>query len=224
MMTRKSTRRCKVLIVDEQTIMRDGLYALLAADADYQVVGTIEESKLVLDYVRELSPDVVIADPGHAGSADSDTIASLKEAEPGIRVIALTRSIEDDDIHSALKAGADAYVLKDDSQAELFSALARIKAGEKYLSPTVAERVIMCFVVAWETQRKLSSPDVLTPRERDIVRLIAKGRRTREIAEHFSLSPKTVDKHRTNLMRKLGLRSISAVTVYAMQNGLVDKQ
>jgi DNA-binding NarL/FixJ family response regulator len=223
MSNRRSKTLTRVLIVDEKTIFRDGLLALIAARPGYEVVAAMDGINAALTSISESVPQVVILDPGLSDEDGVSGITKIKRIDASIRVIVLTMTPSDDDIHLALKAGADAYVLKEDSRAELFSALARVDDSECYLSPTVCERVIGCFISSWDLHKKMLTPEILTPREREVIRLIASGRRTREIAEHFSVSPKTIDKHRTNLMKKLDLHNISAVTVYAMQNGLVDE-
>ncbi len=122
-------------------------------------------------------------------------------------------------------AGADAYVLKDDGCAELLSAVRNVRAGKSYLSPAICERVMSGYVrAAAEPQQPApASWEILSERERQVLKLVAEGYKTREIADYLSLSSKTVEKHRTNMMRKLDLHGISAVTVYAIENGLLSQ-
>jgi DNA-binding NarL/FixJ family response regulator len=219
---RKLSKLTRVLIVDDETIFRDGLFALIAANPGYETVETVDDISASFQAVRDSKPHIVILDPNRAGDDGIRALTKIRTGYPDARLLVLSKTAENDQLHRAFSAGADGYVLKDDSRTELFTALQYLSNGEPYVSPIVCRQLIDCFVNAWHAQKKLSAPNVLTPREQQVIRLIAQGRRTREIAEHYSLSPKTVDKHRTNLMKKLNLHSISAVTVYAMEHGLVE--
>jgi DNA-binding NarL/FixJ family response regulator len=114
-------------------------------------------------------------------------------------------------------------VLKDDSRAELFGALANVVSGRNYLSPSIVEKVVAGYLSGGDLTTSEPSWEVLTRREREVIKLIAEGKRTKEIAVYLSLSPKTIEKHRTNLMRKLDLHNVSEVTVYAIRNGFVTE-
>jgi DNA-binding NarL/FixJ family response regulator len=140
-----------------------------------------------------------------------------------IRIVALTFHREDGYIHAALRAGADGYVLKDDSRDELVLAVRSVLAGKNYLSPAICGTVIEGYLSGVQKKRLEPSWHVLTRRERQVIKMIAEGLKTREIAEELSLSPKTVEKHRTNMMNKLDLHSVSAVTLYAIQSGLIGE-
>jgi DNA-binding NarL/FixJ family response regulator len=150
-----------------------------------------------------------------------DAIVQIKRKHPQIKIIALTFHKEDKYIHATLEAGADAYVLKDDSRTELFSALASVVGGKNYLSPSIVDKVVAGYISGAEATSDKPSWEILTRREREVIKLIAEGKRTKEIATYLSLSPKTIEKHRTNLMRKLDLHNVSEVTVYAIKNGFV---
>ena len=212
------------MIVDDHTIMRDGLQALLSSDPSYEIVGTIADGKTAIHNASTLKPDVILMDLTMPGTSGIDAIKEIKRREPQIKVIALTFHKEDKYIHATLEAGADAYVLKDDSRTELFTALSSVVRGKSYLSPSICDRVVAGYL-AGGSDGSAESPswEVLTRREREVIKLIAEGMKTKEIAAYLSLSPKTVEKHRTNLMRKLDLHSVSAVTVYAIQNGFITQ-
>jgi len=150
-----------------------------------------------------------------------DAIVQIKRQYPNVKIIALTFHKEDKYIHATLEAGADAYVLKDDSRTELFSALSNVANGRSYLSPSIVDKVMAGYISGGDASTIEPSWDVLTRREREVIKLIAEGKRTKEIATYLSLSPKTIEKHRTNLMRKLDLHNVSEVTVYAIKNGFV---
>ena len=218
------TRPKKIMIVDDHTIMRDGLQALLSSDPNYEIVGTVADGKTAIQSASSLAPDVILMDLTMPGTSGIDAIKEIKRREPGIRIIALTFHKEDKYIHATLEAGADAYVLKDDSRTELFTALSSVVRGKNYLSPSICDRVVAGYLAGGANgDSEAPSWEVLTRREREVIKLIAEGMKTKEIAAYLSLSPKTVEKHRTNLMRKLDLHSVSAVTVYAIQNGFISQ-
>ena len=213
----------KILIVDDHALLREGLQSLLSAQPGMHVVGTAEDAQSGLSKIATLHPDVVLSDLAMPETSSVDAIRVIKEAHPNVKVIALTFHREDGYIHAALRAGADGYVLKDDSRDELVIAIGSVLNGKNYLSPSICDRVISGYLSAVEKKRLKPSWNVLTRRERQVIGMIAQGLKTREIAEELSLSPKTVEKHRTNMMNKLDLHSVSAVTVYAIQTGLIDQ-
>ncbi len=213
----------KILIVDDHALLREGLQSLLSAQPGMRVVGTADDAQSGVAKIASLGPDVVLTDLAMPETGDVDAIRLIKAAHPDIKIIALTFHREDGYIHAALQAGADGYVLKDDSRDELMIAIGSVLQGKKYLSPSICDRVIAGYIAGVRKQRLEPSWHVLTRRERQVIKMIAKGMKTREIAENLSLSPKTVEKHRTNMMNKLDLHSVSAVTVYAIQAGLVDQ-
>lgn len=213
----------KVMIVDDHTIMRDGLQALLSSDPKFDVVGTVSDGRAAIRSVATLKPEVILMDLTMPRTGGIDAIGHIKRQHPRIKIVALTFHKEDKYIHATLEAGADAYVLKDDSRTELFMALNSVLNGKSYLSPSICDRVVAGYLAGGDDSTSQPSWEILTQREREVIKLIAEGNRTKEIAEYLSLSPKTVEKHRTNLMKKLDLHSVSAVTVYAIQNGFISQ-
>ena len=149
------------------------------------------------------------------------SIVQIKRKHQNVKITALTFHKENKYVHATLEAGADAYVLKDDSRTELFGALANVVRGKNYLSPSIVDKVVAGYLSGGEITSSQPSWEILTRREREVIKLIAEGKRTKEIAVYLSLSPKTIEKHRTNLMRKLDLHNVSEVTVYAIKNGFV---
>lgn len=211
------------MIVDDHTIMRDGLQAMLSAESEYEVVGAVADGRAAVRQVELLSPDIILMDLTMPRTGGIEAISKIKRTRPHIKIVALTFHKEDKYIHATLEAGADAYVLKDDSRTELFTALTSIVNGKRYLSPSICDRVVAGYLAGGDGKSKDPTWEILTQREREVIKLIAEGNKTKEIAEYLSLSPKTVEKHRTNLMKKLDLHSVSAVTVYAIQNGFITQ-
>ena len=213
----------KILIVDDHALLREGLQSLLSAEPGMRVVGTAENAESGIEKIASLHPDVVLTDLAMPETGSVDAVRLIREAHPDVRLIALTFHKEDGYIHAALQAGADGYILKDDSRDELMIAISSVNKGKNYLSPAICGQVIQGYLSGITKKRLEPSWHALTRRERQVIKMIAEGLKTREIAEQLSLSPKTVEKHRTNMMNKLDLHSVSAVTLYAIQSGLINE-
>lgn len=214
--------RLRVLVVDEPGIMREGVSALLEDIPEIEVVGSASVGLEALKAAAALQAQVVVLElpPGMRGG--SRLISTLKSQLAGTRVIVLTFHREASIVEAALRAGADGYVLKSDGRAELFSAVASVSAGKNFVSPSLRRPGPQGETLAWQNRESAPTPD-LTERELQVIRLIAAGRRTREIAKLLSLSHKTIEKHRTSLMRKLRLRNATAVAAYAIMTGIADE-
>ena len=210
-----------ILIVDDHALMRNGLEAMLASDSTFEVVGVAADGMTAIRSVAKLQPDIVLMDLTMPRTSGMDAIIQIKRLHPDVKIVALTFHKEEKYIHATLEAGADAYVLKDDSRTELFNALNNVATGNNYLSPSIVDKVVAGYLSGGDASTAKHSWEILTRREREVIKLIAEGKRTKEIAEYLSLSPKTIEKHRTNMMRKLDLHNVSEVTVYAIKNGFV---
>ncbi len=208
--------RIKIVVIDQAGILRDGLVALLETEPAFSVAGVAASRRDALTTIAACSPSVVLMDFSIAMKTSPDTVALLKKRWPELRVVVVSLRQEEYLIESALRAGADGYVLKTDTHTDLFNAVRRAASGRGYLSPRVLENLAN---PQQRTTGRTGAAPVLTSREQEVITLIARGHRTREIAHQMSLSHKTVEKHRTNLMRKLGLRSAAAVAAYAITHG-----
>jgi len=215
-----ATVKKRTLIVEDQTIMRDGLQVLLASEPDFKVVGVTAEGESAVRAATTLHPDLVLMNLSMGHESGTDAITRMKRKHPEIKIVVLTFHKEDKFIRAALQAGADAYVLKDDSREELFAALRTTVTDRRYLSPSILERVIVGYL-----DRSTETPpwEILTNREREVMKLVAEGCRTKDIAAQLTLSPRTVERHRTNLMKKLDLHNVSAVTAYAIANDIISQ-
>lgn len=216
-------RVIRTVIVDDHAIIRDGLVAILSADPQIDVVGTAADGKAAIQAVEELKPDLVILDLSMPHVDGVDALAAIKRKHSDVKVLVMTLHKDDAHIHSALLAGATGYILKDDGRDNLFAAVRCVAAGRSYLSPAVCERVMSGYLSATRSEPPdtAASWELLSARERQVLKLVAEGYKTREIADYLSLSKKTVEKHRSNMMRKLDLHGVSAVTAYAIENGLL---
>lgn len=213
----------RVLLVDDNSLFRQGLRALIAAHDEFTVVADMHGGKEAVQAVLQVSPDVVLMDIMLAGVNGLESVSQIKRREPNIRVVLLTTLRTEDYVREALRVGADGYVLKDASFDELLMALRCVAKGKKYLSPDVSGHVVQSFLHPESNGAKSSGLEKLTTRERSILQLIAEGRTNRTAAEFLSLSPKTVEKHRASMMHKLGLRNAAELTLVALELGLIER-
>lgn len=211
----------RVLIVDDHTLLRAGLRSLLSNDPDFEVVGESDNGRDAVRAVASLSPHIVLTDLSMPGMNGLEAITDIKRRFPETRVLVITIHKTDEYIHEALHAGANGYILKDATANELSVAIRSILNGKTYLSPDISEKVINGYLDLNKTGNTVSAWDTLTHREREILKLVAEGNTNRHIASYLSLSVKTVEKHRSNLMQKLDLHNASALTSYAISKGLV---
>jgi DNA-binding NarL/FixJ family response regulator len=215
-------KRHTVLLADDHSILREGLRVLLSNAPDLEVIGEAEDGQDAVEKARRLRPEVLLLDLSMPIMNGTDVIRAIKQRNPYIKIIALTVHKSEEYVRATLDAGADGYVLKDDTSNDLLTSIRSILKGKVHLSPGICDKVINGFLDRPRTGRPGRSWDQLTLREREVLKLIAEGNKNRIIAEHLSLSIKTVEKHRSNLMRKLNIHGISALTSYAIDKGLVS--
>ena len=220
---RNHGRTCRIIVVDDHAIMRDGLSALLDLESGLEVIATAGDGKTAVAMVARERPDLVLMDLSMPGTDGAWAIREIKRRYPAVAVLVLTFHKEDMHIHSALEAGADGYVLKDATHAELVMAIDHVVAGKRYLSPGISEKVIEGYLEGKRTLKPNTAWDTLTQREREILKLIAEGHKNKEIADYLCISLKTVEKHRTNLMNKLDIHNVASLTALAIEKGLVIK-
>jgi DNA-binding NarL/FixJ family response regulator len=211
----------RVLIADDHTIMREGLRSLLEAEADLEVVGAVDNGRDAVRLVGLLKPDLVLMDLAMPQMDGMSAIRELRRRTADAKILVLTMHKTEEHIRAALQAGGNGYVLKDASRAELLMAIRSVMAGRTFISPAVADRIVTGYLDRERGDgavRPLS--DTLTVREKQVLKLIAEGRRNRDIAEYLFVSVKTVEKHRANLMGKLKLHNTAALTSFAIANSL----
>jgi DNA-binding NarL/FixJ family response regulator len=212
----------RIVIVDDHTLLRAGLRALLTQDPSLEIVGEADNGRDATRIIATLEPDLVLMDISMPGMNGIEAIIEIKRRQPKTRVIILTIHKTLEYISAALRAGATGYVLKDATHDELRVAIRSVLEGKTYLSPDISGEVIMGYLGAGGAAVAANPWDALTHRERQVLKLVAEGRQNKYIAEYFSLSIKTVEKHRSNLMRKLGLHNASTLTAYAIEKGLLS--
>ncbi|MGH8613186.1 MAG: response regulator [Gammaproteobacteria bacterium] len=214
------SEKSRLLIADDHQILCDGLRALLLSDPQLEVVGQVGNGHEALRSVATLNVDIVIMDLSMPRTNGVEAIAKIKRRFPETKIIVLTFHKAEEYVRAALDAGATGYVLKDDGHDQLLVALRSILSGKTYLSPGICQEVVTGYLRGPRDEVGPQSWEILSRREREVVKLIAEGYRNKEIAQHLSLSPKTVEKHRASAMKKLGLHNTAGITAYAIQNGL----
>jgi DNA-binding NarL/FixJ family response regulator len=208
----------RILLADDHTLVRAGIRALVESFAGCEVVGEAASAQEVLVMAREQIPDVVLMDITMKDSSGLEAAGTLKQELPQIRVIILSMHATEDFVSQALQAGAAGYLLKDAATNELEIALQAVTRGETYLSPRISRPVVERYLRAGTANQPL---DALTPRQREILKLIAEGQSTKEIAYVLGVSVKTVETHRAQLMERLEIRDIAGLVRFAIKVGLV---
>lgn len=211
----------RVIIAEDHTILRAGLKALLTSDPELEVVAEADNGRDVVRAVGQFTPQIVLMDLNMPGTNGISAIGEIRRRYPDVKVLVLTAHKTEEYIREALAAGANGYVLKDATAQELMMGVKSVLAGKSYLSPAISDFVINGFLDGQKDPRQKTQWDLLTSREREILKLIAEGYTSKEIASYLCLSIKTVEKHRSNLMKKLDLHNVSALTQLAISKGLI---
>jgi len=215
--------KAKIVIAEDHTILRESLRALLSLQEDLDVVGEAEDGREAIRRVEELTPDLILMDLSMPKMNGVEAIREIRRRVPETKILTLTVHKAEEFVLEVLQAGADGYIPKDASSNELVMAIKSVLMGKRYLSPSVSKVVIEGYLESKRTFVSSTPWETLTKREREILKLIAEGHKNKEIADFLCISVKTVEKHRANLMKKLGLHSAAALTAYAMERGLVTR-
>lgn len=210
----------RVLIADDHTMFRAGLRALLAVEEDIEVVAEAADGQEAVVRTRELAPDVVVMDILMPLMNGIEATRRIAAEHPDTRVLALSMYDDEEHVQQLLAAGAAGFVLKHATADELVRAIREVVAGGTPLSPSVAAKVVRDYARRVRGEHEAASGP-LTAREREVLTLVAQGQTSQEIAEKLGLSRKTVEVHRTNLMRKLGLHDVTELVKYALRAGLI---
>jgi DNA-binding NarL/FixJ family response regulator len=213
----------RIVIAEDHNLLRQGLRSMVGGLPDFTVVGEAIDGKEAIRQTLALRPDVVLMDLSMPGMNGIEATLHIKQRLPEVRIVALTAYKTDEYVREALRAGADGYVLKDGAYEELVMALRSVVSGKKFLSPDVSGHLVTTFLHRGGAPARATPWDSLTARERSILKLIAEGRTNRMAAAFLNVSPKTVEKHRASLMRKLGLRNVAELTLVALESGLIEQ-
>jgi two-component system response regulator NreC len=212
--------KIRLLLVDDHEIVRAGLRMLFMAEDDMEIAGEVGSAEEALRAVQELAPDVVLMDVAMPGVSGIEATRRIKDVAPKVAVLALTMHEDEQYFFEMLNAGASGYMPKRAAPDDLVSAIRVVSQGNVFLYPTLAKLLVKDFLHRSETSHG-DKADVLTPREREVLTHIAEGYTNREIAEMLVISPKTVDRHRENIMRKLNLHNRVELVKYAIERGLI---
>jgi DNA-binding NarL/FixJ family response regulator len=214
-------RRPRILVADDLAVLRDGLRARLSAMHAVELLQDIDNVSAILRLVESLKPDVVVLEMWLAGTAGLPAIHELKQSSPATRIMVLTVDETEDYVRAAFQAGADGFVLKTTALTEMLAGIETILHGKRFISEAVSQHIVNRYLQQAEQPQGPRELGSLTAREREVLRMIAEGRRNREIAGSLFLSVKTVEKHRSNLMNKLDLHNTAALTSFAVEHHLV---
>jgi DNA-binding NarL/FixJ family response regulator len=212
----------RVLLGDDHTVLRQGLRKILEERKDWHVVAEAGNGR---DAVREalaLTPDVAVLDIGMPLLNGIEATRQIVRRAPSVRVLVLSMHSDQAYVTQAVQAGARGYLLKDSAGAELIEAMVAVAAGKSFFSPAVAEVVFDDYVRSLTDRGITDRFDSLSEREREVLQLVAEGRSSREIADVLSISPATVETHRTHVLQKLGLRNTAEVVRYASRRGIIQ--
>lgn len=214
-------QKIRVLIVDDHAILRDGISALLALAADIEVIGEAENGREAIDRARQLAPDVVLMDIAMPAMDGLEATRRIHKEFPHMKVLTLSQYDDREHLLSLLEAGAEGFISKTAASSELASAIRSVYQGDSFLSPSVAKLLLKHYRQGAWAGKGQDPYDQLTDREREVLKLLAEGHTSQEIADTLVISPKTVDGHRTNLMAKLDIHNRTDLVKYALRKGII---
>jgi len=214
-------KKITIVLVDDHRIVREGLHALLEAEADFDVIGEAGDGLSALELVRKLNPNVLVLDLMMPGLNGLEVARQLSKQTPLTKIIILSMYDDEGFVLEALSNGVSAYVLKDAGSPDLVQAIREVKDGHRYLSPTLTDRAIEVYEQMTKAGT-MDKYDTLTTREREVLQLSAEGHTNSEIANRLGISVRTAETHRSKLMHKLGVHSQADLTRYALRRGIIS--
>ena len=212
----------RLLLVDDHAVVRSGLRMLLESEPDFEIIGEAGSGREALAVVTERHPDIVLMDIGLPDISGIEAASEIKRLHPATAIVALTIHEDEEYFFKMLAAGASGYVPKRAAPEELLTALRAAAAGEVYLYPSLAKLLVNDYLAEGPAEKQREATDRLTEREQEVLAHLADGARNNEIAETLSISPKTVARHRENIMRKLNLHSRTELVKYAIRKGIIQ--
>jgi len=215
-------KKIRVLLADDHTLMRRGLRLIVEQQVDLVVVGEAEDGRQAVALSASLKPDVAVLDIGMPNLNGIEAAKQITDGESGAAVVILSMHADETYILRALKAGARGYLLKDSAEADLVRAIQSVAEGKSFFSPAVSKVMLEDYVKKLQRTGSEDSYDLLTPREREILQLVAEGKSNKEVANLLHLSVYTVETHRANIMEKLKLKSVPELILYAVRKGIIS--
>jgi len=213
------SKRTRVLICDDHTLFVEGIKAMLRNEPSLEIVGEAHDGRQAVELVKELKPDLLLMDVSMPDMNGFDATQRVQELDPKVKVLILTMHDEEELVARCLEAGAAGYIIKDAPASQLLYAIEMVQKGERYLSPGVLKQVVAGYVKNASVPQ--TSYDRLSPREREVLKLLAEGLSIKEIATRLNLSVKTVDVHKTNLMKKIDVHDRTELIKYAIRQKLI---
>jgi len=216
------TDRYRIVLADDHPLFRRGLKGMIEGRKDLEVIGEAGDGRELLSLLDTLTPDLVILDLSMPQLGGFEAVREIRKTHPGVKALILTMHKDSAYFQEAVSAGAAGYLLKEDTDPDLFSAIATVRQGGTYVSP----QLLKGLAEDWSQPDSgkagpASAPEVLSPREKEIVKLIAESKSTKEIALFLSISERTVDHHRANILRKLNFKKTADLVKYALQKGYI---
>ena len=215
-------RKIRVLLADDHQLMRSGIRLMLEREADLSVVGEAGDGREAVALAKSLRPDVVVMDIGMANLNGIEAAQQMTGDRPETAVVMLSMHSDESYVLRALKAGARGYLLKDSAEADLIKAVHAVAGGKSFFSPAVSKVLLDDYVRKLRRSGTEDAYDLLTPREREVLQLIAEGKSNKDIANLLNLSVYTVESHRANLMEKLNVRGLPELILYAVRKGIIS--
>jgi DNA-binding NarL/FixJ family response regulator len=211
----------RILVADDHEVARKGVRSLLEEHAGWEVCGEAKDGREAVDQATQLKPDILLLDIGMPNLNGLDAARQILASDPEARILILTIHDSEQVVREVLAAGARGFLLKSDAGRDLIAAVEALQNRRTFFTSKVAQMMLDGYLRPYD-ERENSQQQVLTPREREVIQLVAEGKTTKEIANALNLSVKTAETHRTNLMRKLDLHSVADLTLYAVRNGIVQ--
>jgi two-component system, NarL family, response regulator NreC len=212
----------RIILADDHTVIRSGLRLLLEQQPDFKVVAEAEDGRQAVQLVAEHHPDVVILDIGMPRLNGIEATRQIVAQEPHPNVVILSMHSDESYVLRALKAGARGYILKNAADADLIRAVRAVSEGKSFFSPVIGKMLLEDYVRQVREKEVEDSYDLLTPREREILQLLAEGKTNKEVANVLGLSPHTIETHRGNILEKLNLHSVPELILYAVRKGIIQ--
>lgn len=212
----------RILLADDHTVMRRGLRLLLESQPEFSVVAEAADGRQAVEQAEATQPDVAVVDIAMPNLSGIEAAQRINAAHPQIAIVILSMHSDEGYVLRALKAGAKGYLLKDSAEGDLIEAIKAVHRGKTFFSPEITKMLVADYVQEIRTRGVEDSYDLLTPREREILQLLAERKSNKEIAVSLNLSPYTVETHRRNLQEKLNLHNLAELILYAVRKGVIS--
>jgi DNA-binding NarL/FixJ family response regulator len=214
----RMVKRYRVILADDHVLVRRGLRRILEENQDLEISGEVGDGLELLSLLNKMNPDMVILDVSMPNLRGIEAIPEIHRVHPDVKVLILTMHSEEEYLYQAISAGADGYLLKEDAEKELFLAIENIRKGRVYISPSLADQSMQNWVRMRRGEDTAYDTQLLTIRQREILKLIAEGKSNKEIGDLLCISVRTVERHRANMMSKLNIKKTAELVQYALRN------